>query len=796
MTGSVLFWKVIPRQQGSFLRSWDVEGHILSQSGWKDICTLFHRVNPQTAKNCRTSDTVLANKLNEGGKFNVYKCLNGLVDVAVPLIVDGQHLANLFTGQFFFEPPDLQKFKEQAERFHFDSSAYMKALSDVPVIKEEDIRSRLMFLLKMTELMAELGISKIKQIRINEDLDRSKKKYQNLFENMNEGFALNEIILDDNGIPIDYRILEINSRFTELTGLNSDQVIGHTAREIFSAKNEDPGDTITKLGTVALTGVDISYEEYIPSSDRWFLFHSFRPNPGQFAVSFTDITESKKAEEERERLMAAIEQSQDTIVILNLDGTIRYINPSFERVTGYTQAEALGKSFFFPGSDIPDEPLYQAIWETLKSGQSWSGRLINYRKDGKSYTEDVTISPVFSSAGEVINYASVKRDVTKEIKNEERLQKAEKMESIGSLAGGIAHDFNNILGGIIGYTDLTLNIVDIGSQVESNLQKILSAGIRGRELIGQIMSFSNQRSGEKTLESIQKIVTEAVELLRASLPDTIEILCRFEDGPKAVQVDSTRIHEIIMNICTNAAQAMSGLGTIEIAITEEFFDSEFDGSVGTSPPGLYSVISIKDSGKGMSKEVMKRVFDPFFTTKEVGEGTGLGLSVVFGILQDHNGNLIIESEPSLGTTMHIYLPKSELDRTESILDEVNLQHGSERIFFIDDEEILGEVAFSALTRLGYQVEVFSDSVHALQSIKSQMDSIDMIITDQNMPNMTGFELSKKILEIKQDLPIILCTGYSNLVDEQIAKDTGIQGFLMKPYRITDLASKIRLIFDE
>ncbi len=312
----------------------------------------------------------------------------------------------------------------------------------------------------------------------------------------------------------------------------------------------------------------------------------------------------------------------------------------------------------------------------------------------------------------------------------------------------------------------------------------------------QILAFSRQSDEIKTTVYLRPIIKEAVQLLRASLPSSISIKSRLAKDTKPVLADSTKIHEIIMNLCTNASYAMKDKGILEIKYSEEHLISELEGRIGMINPGFYSVITIKDNGCGMNEEIFSQIFEPFFTTKPVGHGTGMGLAVVFGIIQSHGGNIIIESKPSVGTMFKIYLPKTD----EAIIEDDNkgmiIQGGTESILFVDDEEIINDVVKDILCDLGYKVTGFTDSIKALDTFKKTPESFDLVITDQTMPVLNGLELSKELLRIRQDIPIILCTGYSKLVNEENAIKAGIKGFLMKPIRRQDLAHKIRYILDK
>ncbi len=335
----------------------DLQGNTITKLGWKDICTNFHRKNPETEKNCRKSDTILAKKLSAVGTFKIYKCLNGLIDVVMPIIVNGEHIGNLFTGQFLLESPDEQFFQQQAQRYGFDRVEYLQALSEVPVFTEEEIRGKLEFLLQMTEVIAEMGVTRIKLTEMNVSLIESENYYRNLFNHLYEGFSLNEIILDDAGKPFDYKILENNSKFAQYVGLPTEEIRGRTAREIFPSIENDAVNWIEKYGEVALTGKGFSFETYNEEVDKLFEINVFSPLYGQFATTYRDITKHKVVEqnilESQEKLSKALDMSnRSRLTLLSVledqrkaENEIKKLNEELEqRVTERTaQLEASNK---------------------------------------------------------------------------------------------------------------------------------------------------------------------------------------------------------------------------------------------------------------------------------------------------------------------------------------------------------------------------------------------------------------------------------------------------------------------
>jgi PAS domain S-box-containing protein len=384
-------------------------------------------------------------------------------------------------------------------------------------------------------------------------------------------------------------------------------------------------------------------------------------------------------------------------------------------------------------------------------------------------------------------------------KLEYQLRQAQKMEAIGTLAGGIAHDFNNILAAIIGYTELADLQVPEGNKAKKNLKEVLKAGRRARDLVKQILAFSRKGEQERIPIQISPIVKEALKLLRSSLPTTIEIRQNIESDIGIVEADPTQIHQILMNLCTNASHAMREEGGIlEVGIRNVeagSWDSEF-GQL-DMPPGNYLRLTVSDTGQGMTPEVLERLFEPYFTTKEKGEGTGLGLSVVHGIVKNYGGTITAYSEPGKGTIFHVYLPriKEAKEMAEDVSRPGVISTGQERVLFVDDEPVLVEIGKQMLERLGYEVTKRTSSIEALELFRAKPDQFDLVITDMTMPNMTGDKLSRELMQIRPDIPIIICTGYSELISEEKAKEIGIRAFAMKPLVMADLSKTVRNVLD-
>jgi signal transduction histidine kinase len=392
----------------------------------------------------------------------------------------------------------------------------------------------------------------------------------------------------------------------------------------------------------------------------------------------------------------------------------------------------------------------------------------------------------------------LKKEMAERKRTETQLRQAQKMEAIGTLAGGIAHDFNNILFPIMGYTEMTLKNLPDDSRIRRNLEGVLKAATRAKDLVRQILAFSRHTDLKQKYLMIQPIIKEALKLLRATLPATIEIRedINKECGP--VFASPTQIHQIMMNLCANAYHAMRETGgVLEVKLTDIRLGPEDIPFYPAVSSGSYLKLSVSDTGHGMTKDIMEKIFDPYFTTKDTGEGTGLGLSVVHGIVRNHNGHITVYSEPGKGTVFHIYLPLfTETFITPDVMpEEEQPPGGNEKILLIDDEEQIVDMEREMLEHLGYHVTGITKSLEALEVFRRAKDDFDLVITDMTMSHMTGAELSREILRIRPDIPIILCTGFSELVTEEKARKMGIREYVMKPMLRSEIAVAIRRVLD-
>jgi PAS domain S-box-containing protein len=499
--------------------------------------------------------------------------------------------------------------------------------------------------------------------------------------------------------------------------------------------------------------------------------------------------------ESEEKYRSLVESSRDGICIVQ-DGVLKFINEQAIQIIGYAKEEVMGthfEEFIHPTETERVREKYLRLMSGKEENQQYESVLI--MKDGR--TLDVEMNATTTNYDGRRATLVFVRDITERKLLESKLRQVQKMEAVGTLAGGIAHDFNNILTAIIGYLNLALRKCERGTVLDSHLNEVLKASYRAGDLVKQILAFSRQGDRERKPIQISHLVRESLKLLRSSLPSTIDIQSRIVEKPGIILGEPTQIHQILMNLCTNAAHAMSDEGgVLEVTVQNVYLDTDFCQRHLDIGEGPYVQISVRDTGHGISPEIIERIFEPYFTTKEKGRGTGLGLATVHGIVKSYRGTIEVESSPGRGSVFEVYLPIIEDEETGDETDAEPLPRGTERVLLVDDEEQIVRVETLLLQDLGYDVVAFTSSVDALEYLHSKPRSVDLVITDMTMPNMTGDKLSQKLLSIRRDIPVILCTGFSEKMNRERAKSLGIQGFLMKPLVPRDVARLIRRVLKE
>ncbi len=495
------------------------------------------------------------------------------------------------------------------------------------------------------------------------------------------------------------------------------------------------------------------------------------------------------------RLADILQGVKDSVIVTDLEGRITFWNEGASSIYGYLQEEMIGRKLEELYPDRNREKFRADMRDILRGNdriEEWEGA----DKGGQAFWVDSRMSAMHDADGHVTGLIRVDKDITERKRLEEELRKVQKMEVIGTLAGGIAHDFNNVLGIIISNAELAF--LESHDMARPHLEQIVQAALRGRDVVRQILTFARRDEQKQLSAKLAPLIQDTAKLLRASIPSSIEIKLNMKTDEDSIFAEPPQIQQVILNLCTNAAYAMKAKGgTLEITLQKASGNSgdlpELD-----IPNRDYLVISVSDTGMGMDETTRRRIFEPFFTTKLPGEGTGLGLSVVYGIVTAHGGAIRVFSEPGKGSTFKVFLPTAKaqpvLPRSEQDTKS-QIPRGSERILFIDDEVGIVESIKNVLQSLGYKVTAVMDGIEALRLFSENPALFDLVITDQTMPKITGEVLAKDLLR-QRNVPIILCTGYSDLISREKAKSMGIQEFMEKPFTIRDLAETIRRVLDE
>lgn len=637
-----------------------------------------------------------------------------------------------------------------------------------------------------------IDISERKQIE--KKLRLSEACYRELFNNIKSGVAIYTVA--DGGR--DFIFKDFNRAGEQLDAEPKDMLIG---KSIFEAR---PG--VDKFGLTEVfrrvweTGVSEGFpaKEYKDGRlEKWYENFVYRLPTGEIVAVFDDVTDREQAQKvlraSEERLRLILEAAMDGIWLTDTDGKLLEVNQTYCQMSGYSREELLGMK-------IPDlearasEPGMDKFFTTLLIRDRDRFESKHIRKDGSIF--DVEISVRYKK-GEEQRCIVFLRDITKQKRIAEKLQQAQKMESIGNLAGGIAHDFNNILFPVIGMSELLLEDLPHGSVEWKNVEEIFKAGKRGSALVKQILTFSRQSAHHMAPTRVQNILKEVLKLSRSTIPSDIGIKQDIQTDCGSIMADSTQIHQVIMNLVTNAFHAVEeDGGGICVSLKEKLLKVSdlFDSNL---KPGYHATLSISDTGKGIPPEILDKIFDPYFTTKEQGKGTGLGLAVVHGIVQEHRGEIKVHTEIGKGTAFDVYIPLiDKTDTYETIERSAAHPGGKERILLVDDEESVAKLEKQMLERLGYQVTIRHTSLDALQTLKFNPESFDLVITDMTMPNMTGDKLAREMIALRPDLPIIICTGFSERINQEKAEALGIKGFLMKPVIKSNLAQMVRKVLDE
>lgn len=632
--------------------------------------------------------------------------------------------------------------------------------------------------------------------KIESALRRSEEKFKSIFDK-----SLDVILLINRETG---KILQVNKSVKKVLGYNSMDLIGIKLEKLIDKKNNENKNPLM-LNTIRDTVIEAleikCADDTICIMDLTAKIITWDADE-VILLTLRDVSERLETKEEISRLASVVRQANVTVVITDLNGDIEYVNPAFEKISGYSADEVLGKNPKILQSGDHDIDFYRNLWNTILSGKNWKGIFINRKKDGSRYYEDSVIFPIKDDEGKIINFAAVKRDITAERNLQDQLIQMQKLESIGLLAGGIAHDFNNIIISINGNAELLLEELKGNSEYKGKVVSILKAGKRASGLTRQLLAFSRKQMAELKIVNVNELILDIYKMLKRLISEDIKLVKNIYAKDCNIKADPAQIEQILINLAINARDAInqkvngSANKIIRIKTTRKVLDENFVLKHPGSNTGPHIVISVSDNGIGMEKEMINKIYEPFFTTKPEGKGTGLGLSMVYGIVKQNNGSIYATSKYGQGTCFDIYWPESSDIQQTEVIEEKEVQFkGGETILIVEDDESVREIAAATLKSVGYNTLEATNGKEALEYLKSKDKNVSLILSDVVMPEMGGKELAKKVKKQFSNIKILFSSGYA---EDQIA-ESGILNddvdFITKPYALQALQKKVREILD-
>ncbi len=614
------------------------------------------------------------------------------------------------------------------------------------------------------------------------ELTETRTRYRHLLEMVFEGVAVEQ----------DGRILEANNGFMRIFGVDQNSVAGQPvtrflpdglptvfAREAVGVRAD---------GSVAYLEVTVKELGEDPDSPHM--------------IAMRDVTEHKFAELERARLHEAIAQAAESVLITDAEQRILYVNPAFKVMAGYDRADVMGRTPSLLKSGRHDAAFYTAMWNCLSRGEPWRGHFINKRSDGDLYECEATVSPVFDTDGQLVNYVAVSRDVTREVQLEAQYRQSQKMEAVGQLAGGVAHDFNNLLQAIRGYTEMVRSTLAPESEEYRELGEAIFASNRAAKLVRQLLMFSRSEMVRCTALDLNEIAPDLLTMLRRLLGAQIELSTSFQTPLPPVWADRGQIEQVLTNLCVNARDAMPEGGSLCVATKTVEVDETLAAVHEGADAGGHILLSVTDTGEGIAPDVMEHIYEPFFTTKEVGKGTGLGLATVYGIVRQHKGIIEVSSKPGQGTEFRVYLP-IYLGPASAAAPLPGLPSGSvgirghgETILVAEDDDTVRRLAVTVLEKAGFNVLSARDGAEAVELFEKNAARLSLVLLDVVMPRRSGREVAKILRGIRPELPVVYCSAHDfNLLGPSLPSDPHT-AILNKPYSADELLTAIGAVLTD